>query len=57
MYNKTEPIGEMGLKIVAVDSVNPSDETFADGSYPLLIYTCSYYNSGSAKGKTSRIGC
>ena len=39
------------LKTVAVDGVKPDNGTLADGSYPLMIYTYSYYNAGNEKGK------
>jgi len=39
------------LKMVVVDGVKPSDATLADGSYPLLIYTYSYYNQGNTNGQ------
>ena len=40
-----------GIKFIAVDGVMPSDETLADDTYPLRIYTYSYYNKGNEKGK------
>ena len=39
------------VKVLAVDGIPLSDKTLADGSYPLLIYTYSYYNNGNEKGK------
>jgi phosphate transport system substrate-binding protein len=39
------------LKILAVDGVRASNETLSDKSYPLLVYTYSYYNRDNAKGK------
>lgn len=41
----------MGLKVVAVDGVKPENKTLSDSSYPLMVYTYSYYNNGNAKGK------
>ncbi|MDR1329006.1 MAG: substrate-binding domain-containing protein [Oscillospiraceae bacterium] len=41
----------MDLKTVAVDGVKPDNKTLADGSYPLMVYTYSYYNADNAKGK------
>jgi hypothetical protein len=39
------------LKLLSVDGIAPSNETLADGSYPLTVYTYSYYNKGNEKGK------
>jgi|GEM_PF-263421 len=38
-------------KFLAIDGVMPTAETIADGTYPLVIYTYSYYNKGNEKGK------
>jgi hypothetical protein len=43
--------GISDLKTVAVDGVKPNNKTLADGSYPLMVYTYSYYNEGNEKGK------
>ncbi len=40
-----------GLRPLAVDGVTPSNETLSDDSYPLQVYTYSYYNEGNEKGK------
>ena len=39
------------LKAVAVDKIKPNNENLADSSYPLMVYTYSYYNQGNEKGK------
>ena len=39
------------IKLLAVDGVKPSNETLADDSYPLRVYTYSYYNNGNTIGK------
>ena len=39
------------IKLLAVDNISPSNETLADDSYPLRVYTYSYYNNGNDKGK------
>ena len=43
--------GAENVKILAVDGIEPSMENLSDNSYPLMVYTYSYYNSGNAKGK------
>ncbi|MCL2002809.1 MAG: substrate-binding domain-containing protein [Oscillospiraceae bacterium] len=40
-----------GVKLVTVDGVAPSNAALSDGSYPLIVYTYSYYNRDNAKGK------
>ena len=40
-----------GLKLLAVDGVTSSNETLANDSYPLRVYTYSYYNEGNIPGK------
>jgi len=42
---------EVGLKILAVDGVAPSNDTLSNDRYPLRVYTYSYYNSGNTLGK------
>lgn len=44
-------LDEKSIRILEVNDVLPSDETLADDSYPLLVYTYSYYNKGNDKGK------
>jgi len=44
-------IKEEFIKFILVDGIMPSNETLADNSYPLLVYTYSYYNKGNSKGK------
>jgi len=39
------------VKFIAIDGVAPSDETLSDGTYPLCVYTYSYYNKGDEKAK------
>lgn len=39
------------LKALAVDDVMPTNETLSNDSYPLRVYTYSYYNEGNVKGK------
>lgn len=39
------------LKFLAVDGVEPSIENLSDNSYPLMVYTYSYYNSNNSRGK------
>jgi len=39
------------FKLLSVNGIKPSNETLADDSYPLRVYTYSYYNEGNAKGK------
>ena len=41
-----------GIKFISVDGIMPSDESLADDSYPLRVYTYSYYNKGNEKAKT-----
>jgi ABC-type phosphate transport system substrate-binding protein len=46
-----QDIEQMGLKMVAVDGVAPTYASLADDSYPLLVYTYSYYNKGNEKAE------
>ncbi|MCL2079170.1 MAG: substrate-binding domain-containing protein [Oscillospiraceae bacterium] len=43
--------GMENLKLLSVDGIEPSIENLSDNSYPLMVYTYSYYNSGNSKGK------
>ena len=43
--------GMENLKLLAVDGVEPSIENLSNDSYPLMVYTYSYYNNGNTKGK------
>ena len=43
--------GADNVKLLAVDRIEPSMENLSDNSYPLMVYTYSYYNSDNAKGK------
>lgn len=40
------------VKFISVDGVESSLENLANDSYPLIVYTYSYYNNGNVKGKT-----
>jgi ABC-type phosphate transport system substrate-binding protein len=43
-----ENLAEAGIiKVLSVDGVNPSPETFEDGSYPLLTTAFAYYNASA----------
>jgi len=50
-WSMGQNLGGMGLKAVAVDGVKPENRTLADSSYPLMVYTYSYYNSDNEKGR------
>jgi hypothetical protein len=50
-WSMLQNLDAMDLKTVAVDGVKPDNKTLADGSYPLMVYTYSYYNEGNEKGK------
>jgi len=39
------------LKAITIDGIAPSNDTLADGTYPLIIYTYSYYNTGNEKAR------
>ena len=39
------------LKLFAIDGIEPSNETLSDSSYPLMVYTYSYYNVNNEKGR------
>jgi hypothetical protein len=39
------------LKLAAVDGVKPSNQALSDSSYPLIVYTYSYYNRDNEKGR------
>ncbi|MCL2166505.1 MAG: substrate-binding domain-containing protein [Clostridiales bacterium] len=43
--------GMDNLKLLAVDGIEPSIENLSNNSYPLMVYTYSYYNRGNSKGK------
>jgi ABC-type phosphate transport system substrate-binding protein len=50
-WSVRQGLDEFDLKTVAVDGVRPENETLSDGSYPLMVYTYSYYNSDNEKGR------
>jgi ABC-type phosphate transport system substrate-binding protein len=50
-WSMLQNLEEMGLKTVAVDGINPSNDALSDGSYPLMVYTYSYYNRGNEKAE------
>lgn len=50
-WSMGQNLDSMNLKAIAVDSIAPDNKTLSDGSYPLMVYTYSYYNTGNAKGK------
>jgi len=43
--------GMQHLKLLAVDGIAPSIENLSDNSYPLMVYTYSYYISDNSRGK------
>jgi hypothetical protein len=51
-WSTQQNLDNMGLKAVAVDGIKPNNETLADSSYPLMVYTYSYYNEGNEKGRS-----
>ncbi len=50
-WSVAQELEEFDVKTVAVDGVAPTNETLADSSYPLMVYTYSYYNKENEKGK------
>ena len=50
-WSMGQNLDALGLKTVAVDGIAPNDKTLSEGSYPLLVYTYSYYNKGNEKGE------
>ncbi|MCL2141642.1 MAG: substrate-binding domain-containing protein [Methanimicrococcus sp.] len=50
-WSMEQNLESMGLKVVAVDGIKPDNKNLSDSSYPLMIYTYSYYNNGNDKGK------
>ncbi|MCL1793782.1 MAG: substrate-binding domain-containing protein [Oscillospiraceae bacterium] len=51
-WSMGQNLDSMGLKTVAVEGVAPSNKTLSDGSYPLMIYTYSYYEKSNKKGES-----
>jgi phosphate transport system substrate-binding protein len=43
-YALTEQAAQKNLKMIAVDDILPSRETFENHTYPLMSYTYAYYN-------------
>jgi ABC-type phosphate transport system substrate-binding protein len=50
-WSVQQDLGVYDLKTVAVDGVRPENRSLSDGSYPLAVYTYSYYNSDNEKGR------
>jgi phosphate transport system substrate-binding protein len=50
-WSMEQGVSDMHIKTVVVDGVAPSNDTLADNSYPLLVYTYSYYNKGNDKSE------
>jgi hypothetical protein len=50
-WSVQQDLDEYDLKTMAVDGVRPENETLSDDSYPLVVYTYSYYNSDNEKGR------
>ena len=50
-WSMEQNLEDMDIKIIAVDGIKPDNKNLSDSSYPLMIYTYSYYNNGNAKGK------
>jgi len=48
-WSMLQNLDELGLKTVAVDGIKPSNDALSDASYPLMVYTYSYYNRGNEK--------
>jgi phosphate transport system substrate-binding protein len=43
------------ISFVAVDGVEPSGESFTDGSYPLMSYTYAFYNKNNPNPKIEKL--
>ena len=50
-WSMLQNLEEMGLKTVAVDGIKPTNQALSDGSYPLMVYTYSYFNYGNEKAQ------
>jgi ABC-type phosphate transport system substrate-binding protein len=50
-WSSRQNLDALELKAAAVDGIEPTNKTLADSSYPLMVYTYSYYNEGNEKGK------
>jgi hypothetical protein len=50
-WSMLQNLDEMGLKTVAVDGIKPTNQALSDGSYPLMVYTYSYFNYGNEKAQ------
>jgi phosphate transport system substrate-binding protein len=50
-WSMLQNLDNYNLKTIAVDGVKPSNEALSDSSYPLMVYTYSYYNEGNEKAE------
>jgi hypothetical protein len=50
-WSRLQDMEQMGLKTLAINSVKPSNDALSDGSYPLMVYTFSFYNQGNEKAE------
>jgi len=51
-WSMLQSFEHMNIKTVAIDDVSPSNDALSDSSYPLMVYTYSYYNKGNEFGKS-----
>jgi phosphate transport system substrate-binding protein len=50
-YTTKQYVNFADIKLIAVDGVNPADETLADGSYPIVNYTYTFYDNNRESSK------
>ncbi|MDR2590879.1 MAG: substrate-binding domain-containing protein [Oscillospiraceae bacterium] len=50
-WSGLQDLDQMGLKTLAINGVKPSNDALSDGSYPLMVYTFSFYNRGNEKAE------